>query len=230
MNQAAILTHNDCNVRLQLRYIDTGRVHSAFQQRAWNECRHLMHCCAESTNLSLVHEVVNEAVLLPVDAVDLPRQLVLSPPLVLLVHGLLHLLGAGAEWLRGFRFRVRDKRTATKQRSGPKQVLMASDASVTRQTSHHEAQKPSAHATSAANARAAHEATNRRGMMQDVHRTLPYLELKIFNDLLDELPPFRRLLVLQPPPVCHLFEARCRRACYLFTARSATMGSILHPK
>ena len=36
----------------------------------------------------------------------------------------------------------------------------------------------------------------------------PYLELKILNDFLNELPPFRRLLVLEPPPVSHLSAAR----------------------
>ena len=40
-------------------------------------------------------------------------------------------------------------------------------------------------------------------MMQGCVKT-PYLELKILYDFLDELPPFRRLLVLQPPPICHL--------------------------
>jgi hypothetical protein len=43
-------------------------------------------------DLALVHEVVDEAVLLPVEAVDLPRRLVLALPLVLLVDRVLHLL------------------------------------------------------------------------------------------------------------------------------------------
>lgn len=41
--------------------------------------------------LSAVHEVEEEAVLLPMDAVDLPGQLILPPTLMLLIHRLLHL-------------------------------------------------------------------------------------------------------------------------------------------
>ena len=42
-------------------------------------------------DLSAVHKVEDEAVLLPVDAIDLPRQLILASPLMLLIHCLLHL-------------------------------------------------------------------------------------------------------------------------------------------
>lgn len=45
----------------------------------------------EVAYLSAVHEIEEEAVLLPVDAVDLPGQLILSTTLMLLIHCLLHL-------------------------------------------------------------------------------------------------------------------------------------------
>jgi len=45
----------------------------------------------EVAYLSAVHEVEEEAVLLPVNAVDLPGQLILSTTLMLLIHRLLHL-------------------------------------------------------------------------------------------------------------------------------------------
>jgi hypothetical protein len=41
--------------------------------------------------LADIHQVVNEAVLFPVDAVDLPRELILPLALVVLIHCFLHL-------------------------------------------------------------------------------------------------------------------------------------------
>lgn len=42
-------------------------------------------------DLPHVHEVIDEAVLLPVDAMDLPRELALALAFVLLIHSLFHL-------------------------------------------------------------------------------------------------------------------------------------------